>query len=80
MWIMPQEVCSFRPLPCAFAWERVPDRAGEGWQMKMLVFEYAERRGPHPAFSHLLPPAAGEGESCGNSGNKSGDGLGEVLE
>ena len=33
--------------------------------MKMLVFECAERRGPHPGFAHLLPFASltGEGDN-----------------
>ena len=38
------------------------NRRGEGWRMKMLVVECAERKGPHPGFAHLLPPPAGEGD------------------
>ncbi len=35
-------------------WEKVPDRADEGSLPQV-------KRGPHPAFGHLLPPLAGEG-------------------
>src|SRR5687768_13711793 len=45
----------FRPLPCVFAWERVPDRAGEGSWMKDRSLDLLRRRCPHPAFGHLLP-------------------------
>jgi hypothetical protein len=37
------------------AWERVPDRAGEGSLTQIQLPELAETKGPHPAFGHLLP-------------------------
>jgi hypothetical protein len=49
------EGCSIRPFLCALAWERVPDRAGEGCLMQVQTPETIETKGPHPGFAHLLP-------------------------
>ena len=48
------ECCSIRPLLCAFAWERVPDRAGEGCLIQVQTSETIETKDPHPGFSHLV--------------------------
>jgi hypothetical protein len=50
-----REVLQHSPSPVHLAWERVPDRAGEGILMKCLMLELVKTEGPHPAFGHLLP-------------------------
>jgi hypothetical protein len=56
------EMVQYSPSPVRFAWERVPDRAGEGSLTQTHALELEETKGPHPAFGHLLPPWAGEGQ------------------
>jgi hypothetical protein len=60
------------PFPVHLAWERVPDRAGEGSLTRTQALE-PMAKGPHLAIAcalaaqackrgHLLPPMAGEGQ------------------
>jgi hypothetical protein len=55
-----REMLRHSPSPVHFAWERVPDRAGEG-SLTQIQAQEPMAKSPHPAFGHLLPPAAGEG-------------------
>ena len=58
-----REMVQYSPSPVLLAWERVPDRAGEGSLTQTQALERVETKGPHPAFGHLLPRwRAGEGQ------------------
>jgi hypothetical protein len=57
-----REMVQYSPSPLHLAWERVPDRAGEGFLTQPQALEHVETKGPHPAFGHLLPPMAEEGQ------------------
>jgi hypothetical protein len=73
-----REMLQRLPSPVRLAWERVPDRAGEGSLIQTQALK-PMAKGPHPAsrlgeaevslrrsqVGHLLPPAAGEGWFAG---------------
>ena len=77
------ETVQHSPSPVRYAWERVPDRAGEGSLTQTQALELVETKGPHPAIAcalaaqacnrgHLLPPAAGEGQTCSEMADSKG--------
>ena len=57
-----REMVQYSPSPVHLAWERGPDRAGEGSLTQTQALERVKTKGPHPAFDHLLPATAGEGQ------------------
>ena len=54
-----REMVQYSSSPMQDARERVPDRTG---LTQTQALEHVEIKSPHPAFGHLLPPAAGEGQ------------------
>ena len=72
-----REMLQHSPSPVHLAWERVPDRAGEGTLTQTQAPELVETKGPHPAsrlgeaeaslrrsqVGHLLPSCAAKGEA-----------------